>query len=76
MSFDISKVYVCTKGNDTFEKGDRVAVDKRDGALVSFEGLGWIEAADVENAVKGAEFVEDTKYSPLYVGSSLSITKK
>lgn len=56
MKMKIGKRYIVTKASKckTFLKGDHIMLNK-DGAISCKEAQGWIEAADVAEAVKGME---------------------
>lgn len=69
--FEDGRVYRCTKGNDTFEVGQVVYVDYRDGSLVSSDG--WLEKDEIEDAIQGAEFEVDQNYITMKQGKDIIV---
>ncbi len=57
----IGKRYIVTKGNDTFETGDRISLNT-DGSINCYKEWGWLDAEDVEEALVGMECELDTEW--------------
>lgn len=53
--------YIVTKGNDTFNIGDRIWKDE-DGCIVCEQAFGWIDKEDVPDAIVGVEVELDREF--------------
>lgn len=65
--------YIVTKGSTdgTFQTGDQIWLDG-DGTVSCRQALGWIEAADVAEAMAGVEYEPDRAWAQRQIAKALA----